>query len=159
MPNTYYPLFVKELGGTAATIGLIGASMSIASAIVQIPGGYIADKYGRKRVIMTMTFTAGIVRIIYIFAPSWHWVYGGAIIAGLTTIYIPALNAIIADSVPKDRRGVAFSVINLIAGASTTPAPLVAGYLFSVYGLMPSMRIAYTLAAAGFILAGFLERD
>jgi MFS family permease len=131
--------------------------MSFASALVQIPGGYIADKYGRKKIIMTMTFIAGLARFIYILAPSWEWILGGAIIVGFATIYSPALNALIADSVSKEKRGIAFSVINLINGASTTPAPLVAGYLFSIYGLMPSMRIAYMVAATGFIISGLLR--
>ncbi|MCW4036783.1 MAG: hypothetical protein NWE75_06285, partial [Candidatus Bathyarchaeota archaeon] len=56
MPSTYYPKYVEALGGTAAIIGLIGASELVARALVQIPGGYLADKYGRKWLIFTMTF-------------------------------------------------------------------------------------------------------
>jgi MFS family permease len=70
LPATYYPLYIEALGGTAATIGLIGAVEAIARGIVQIPGGYLADKYGRKWLIAIMTFVATFSRFFYIFAPT-----------------------------------------------------------------------------------------
>ena len=157
MPATYYPLYVQALGGTAASIGLIGAVEMVARGLVQIPGGYLADKYGRRWLISTMTFMAAIGRIFYVLAPSWEWILLGAVTVGLTNIYGPALNAIVADSVPKERRGMAFSIINLIASVSTTPAPLIAGLLYVQMGLVPSMRLGYGLMMAGFLGAALMR--
>ena len=157
LPATYYPKYVEALGGTAAIIGLIGAIEMIARAFVQIPGGYMADKYGRKWLIFTMTFLAGIARIFYAAAPTWEWILFGAILVGLTGIYQPALHAIIADSVPKDKRGMGFSIIQLIASASTTPAPLLAGILYTRMGLIRSMRLSYVVVVVGFIVASILR--
>lgn len=157
LPQTYYPLYVEALGGTASTIGLIGAVQMIASALVQIPGGYLTDKYGRRWLISTMTFIAAFARLIYAFAPTWSWILAGAVIQGFCTIYQPALNAIVADSLPKEKRGMGFSIINLIASVSTTPAPLLAGYLLTLYGLVPSMRLIYKLVFIGFIAAALLR--
>jgi len=157
MPATYYPLYVQALGGTAASIGLIGAVEMLARGLVQIPGGYLADKYGRKWLISTMTFVAAMARIFYALAPSWEWILLGAVTVGLTNIYGPALNAIVADSVPKERRGMAFSIINLIASVSTTPAPLIAGLLYVQMGLIPSMRLGYGLMIVGFLGAALMR--
>jgi MFS family permease len=157
LPMTYYPLYVLELGGTAAILGIIGALESLSKAFVQIPGGYLADKYGRKWLIASMTLVAGLARIFYVLAPSWHWILVGAIITGFCNIYGPALNAIIADSVPPENRGMGFSLINLIASVSTTPAPLIAGYLFTRMGLLASVRLSYMLVIFGFIVASFLR--
>lgn len=157
LPGTYYPLYVKALGGTASTIGLIGAVENAAVALVQIPGGYLTDKYGRRWLIVSMTFVAAFARLFYAYAPSWEWILVGAVISGFCSIYRPALNAIVADSLPEEKRGMGFSIINLIASVSTTPAPLVAGYLFTLYGLVPSMRLTYRLVFVGFIVAAFLR--
>ncbi|MGD2200685.1 MAG: MFS transporter [Candidatus Bathyarchaeota archaeon] len=157
LPATYYPKYVEALGGTAAIIGLIGSAEMITRALVQIPGGYLTDKYGRRWIIFTMTFFAGISRILYIFAPSWEWILIGAILVGFTSIYQPALHAIIADSVPKERRGMGFSIIQLIASASTTPAPLIAGILYTRMGLVPSVRLSYIVVVVGFLIAAALR--
>ncbi len=157
LPGTYYALYVEALGATATGIGLIGAVNMLAAALVQIPGGFFADKYGRKVLITTMTFIAAFSRLFYVYAPSWEWIMVGSFIAGLCSIYQPALNAIVADSLPKEKRGMGFSLINLISSVSTTPAPLVAGYLFTLYGLVPSMRLIYKLVIFGFIAAGLFR--
>jgi len=157
LPGTYYSLYIEALGATATGIGLVGSAGLIASAIVQIPGGYLTDKYGRKWLISTMTFIAALARIFYVYAPTWEWIIIGSIISGLCGIYQPALNAIVADSLPKEKRGMGFSIINLIASVSTTPAPLFAGYLLSIYGLVPSMRLIYKLVILGFLGAALLR--
>jgi MFS family permease len=157
LPGTYYPLYVEALGATATSIGMIGSIELIAAALMQIPGGYLTDKYGRKWLISTMTFLAAIARIFYVYAPTWEWIALGALIVGVCRIYQPALNAIVADSLPKEKRGMGFSIINLIASVSTTPAPLIAGYLFTLYGLIPSMRLMYKLVIIGFLAAAILR--
>lgn len=157
LPGTYFPLYVKALGGTAASLGVIGAAEMIARGLVQIPGGYIADKYGRKWIIMTMTGLAGLSRIVYIFAPTWEWIVLGAAAMGFTGIYGPALEALIADSLPPERRGMGFGIVRLISSVSTTPSPLIAGLLYLRIGLMPTMRLSYGLAAVGFFAAAALR--
>ncbi|MCK4583310.1 MFS transporter [Candidatus Bathyarchaeota archaeon] len=157
LPGTYYPLYVKALGGTASSIGLIGAIQHVAIALVQIPGGYLTDKYGRRWLIASMTFVAAFARLFYAYAPIWEWIMVGAVISGFCSIYQPALGAIVADSLPKEKRGMGFSIINLITSVSTTPAPLIAGYLFTRYGLVPSMRLTYKMVFMGFIVAAILR--
>lgn len=157
LPGTYFPLYVKALGGTAASLGVIGAAEMIARGLVQIPGGYIADRYGRKWIIMTMTGLAGLSRIVYILAPTWEWIVLGAAVMGFTGIYGPALEALIADSLPPERRGMGFGIVRLIGSVSTTPSPLIAGFLYLRIGLIPTMRLSYGLAAVGFIVAAALR--
>lgn len=157
MPGTYYGLYVEALGGSVAIVGLIGFAQMISQALVQFPGGYLADKYGRKWLISTMTFGVAISYAFYALAPNWQTIMIGAIISNLCLIYSPALNAIIMDSLPSDRRGMGFSIIYLIASVSTTPSPLIAGWLFSKFGLVPSMRFGYTLVVAAFLVAGVVR--
>jgi len=157
MPATYYGLYVKALGGSASIIGLIGSVSMVFRALVQIPGGYLADKYGRRWLISTMTFGIALSHAFYAFAPNWQWIMVGAVAQSLCLIYSPALQAIIADSLPSDRRGMGFSIITLIDGVSTTPSPLIAGWLFQAYGLVPSVRMGYTFVMIAFIIAGVIR--
>ncbi len=154
LPATYYGLYVLGLGATETIIGIIGLSQFLALASMQFPGGYLADKYGRKWLISTMTFGVGLSMVLYAIAPSWHLILVGAVLLGIfNSTYQPALNAMISDSLPPERRGMGFSIISLIAAASTTPSPAVAGLLRANLGLIEGMRVGYGIAVALFMVA------
>ncbi len=125
---------------------------------MQFPGGYLADKFGRKWLISTMTFGVALSFIFYALAPSWHFILIGAVLMNLfNSTYQPALMAMIADSVPSERRGMGFGIITLITSASTTPGPLVAGVLYNNFGLVQGMRIGYGIVVALFLTAAVLR--
>ena len=158
LPATYYGLYVLGLGATETVLGVIGLSQFLALASLQFPGGYLADKYGRKWLISTMTFGVALSYILYAVAPSWHVILIGAILMAIfNSTYQPALSAMISDSLPAERRGMGFSIIMLIASASTTPSPAVAGLLHAQFGLIDGMRIAYGVVVALFLAAAFFR--
>jgi len=157
LPGTYYSLYVLALGGSAFIIGLIGCVSFIALALVQFPGGYLADRFGRRWLVTTMTFVIAFSFVFYAVAPSWHWILLGALINSLCLIYQPALMATVANSLPSERRGMGFSIITLIERTASTPAPALAGLLFLMYGLVSGMRIGYGVMVALFLVAALLR--
>lgn len=158
LPATYYALYVLELGATETILGVIGLFSFLALASMQFPGGYLADKFGRKWLISSMTFGVGLSFVFYAIAPSWHFILIGTILMSLlNSTYQPALMAMIADSVPSERRGMGFGLIMLITSASTTPGPFVAGLLYTQFGLVQGMRIGYGIVVALFLGAAFLR--
>ncbi len=158
LPATYYALYVLELDATKTILGMIGLFSFLALASMQFPGGYLADKFGRKWLISSMTFGVGLSFVFYALAPSWHFILIGAILMGLfNSTYQPALMAMIADSIPSKRRGMGFSIIMLITSASTTPGPIVASVLNNQFGLVQGMRVSYGLVILLFLLAAFLR--
>jgi len=157
LPGTYYSDYVIELGGSATILGLITLVSMLAMASVQFPGGYLADKYGRRWLISTLTFGVAISYIFYAVAPSWHLILIGATIQSLCLLYQPALNAMMADSLPPEKRGMGFSILNLIMSVATTPAPVVALLLVSIYGSVMGMRIAYVIVTVFFLAAAIVR--
>jgi len=158
LPATYFGLYVLGLGATETILGVIGLSQFLALASLQFPGGYLADKYGRKWLISTMTFGVALSFILYAIAPSWPFILVGAVLMAIfNSTYQPALNAMVSDSLPAERRGMGFSIVMLIASASTTPSPAVAGLLRAQFGLINGMRIAYGIVVALFLIAAFFR--
>lgn len=158
LPATYYGLYVLGLGATETILGVIGLSQFLALASLQFPGGYLADKYGRKWLISTMTFGVALSFILYAVAPSWPFILIGAVLMSIfNSTYQPALNAMVSDSLPPERRGMGFSIVMLISMASTTPSPAVAGLLRAYFGLIDGMRIAYGIVVALFLAAAFFR--
>jgi len=100
----------------------------------------------------------GLSMVLYAIAPSWHLILVGAVLLGIfNSTYQPALNAMISDSLPPERRGMGFSIVSLISAASTTPSPAVASLLRANLGLIEGMRIAYGITVALFMAAGFFR--
>jgi len=126
-------------------LGLIGLANWVAMAVVAFPGGYLADKYGRRWLITTMTFIMALSNLLFAFAPTWEFILIGSIIHSLCLIYQPALFAMVQDSLPPERRGMGSSLIQLIHGAFNTPGPIFAGFLLIAFGLVNSMRIIYII--------------
>lgn len=71
IPNTYASLYYLCLGADEFLLSIIGFAGSIAIALVQFPGGYLADKHGRRWLVATMTFGLAFGTFFLIFGPSW----------------------------------------------------------------------------------------
>jgi MFS family permease len=157
IPFTYYSLFVLELGGTPFIIGFIEFVSFLTLASVQFPGGYLADKHGRRNLIVTFTFAIAFANLFCALAPSWHFILLGLVLQNIFLIYQPALQAIIADSIPSEKRGVGFSTIMLVNNAAAVFSPVVAGFLYVQYGLVAGMRIAYLMIVVLYLIAAVVR--
>lgn len=154
MPAPNFQPYVRDaLGGGGLALGLIGFASFIGMASVAFPGGYLADKYGRRRLITTMTFGMALSFLLFAFAPTWHFVLLGSIISSLCLIYQPALFAMFQDSLPPERRGMGSSIVHLINSTFNTPGPVIAGLLFWKFGLEWSMRIIFLIMTALYLAA------
>jgi len=153
MPNPNFQYYVEALGGTEVSLGIIGLANFLGMAIVAFPGGYLADKCGRQKLISVMSFGIALSFLFFALAPTWEFILLGTIASSLCLIYQPALFAMVQDSLPPERRGMGSSLIELIHGTFNTPGPIIAGFLLLQFGLVPSMRIIYFIMTAFFLTA------
>ena len=154
VPNTYYSLFVLGLGGTPFIIGLMQCFSYLALASTQFPGGYLADKHGRKNLVVKMTLAMGLANLFCVLAPSWQFVLAGIMLENIFLgMLVPRLQAIIADSIPAEKRGTGFSMFMLVNNAGAIFSPIVAGFLYLRYGLVLGVRIAYSIVVVMFLIA------
>jgi len=154
MPAPNFQYYVQEvLGGGGLALGLIGLANFLGMAAVAFPGGYLADRHGRRWLISTMTFGLALSFLFFAFAPTWHFILLGATINSLCLIYQPALFAMVQDSLPSERRGMGSSIIQLIHSTFSTPGPMIAGLLLLQFGLEWSMRIIYLIMTALYLAA------
>lgn len=153
LPTPNFQYFVQALGGAELAWGIIGLAGFLGMAAVAFPGGYLADKYGRRWLITTMTFVMALSHLLLALAPTWHFILLGTIVSSLALIYQPALFAIVQDSMHPERRGIGSSIIQLIHSTFSTPSPIIAGLLLLQFGLVSSMRIIYLTMTVLFFIA------
>ena len=157
IPDTYASLFYLHLGANVFLISIMGFAGSIAVALVQFPGGYLADKHGRRWLIISMTFGLGVGTLFFIFAPSWPFILVGLLVQNLCSIYGPALMAMVMDSLPPESRGSGYSFQSVITTLVLLPAPLIAQYLVVTFNFDLGMRIAYTIVAIAYFAIAVLR--
>jgi MFS family permease len=144
------PLYVSAHGGGPVDIALFVAGPMIANTVVQVPAGRLADRIGRKPILIGARLTY-VVFALLLFAdvgPLWllaafrcaQGVSGGA--------YVPALRAAIADVTPVERRGRAYARLQACEMIGLLVGPLLGGTiaLWRVSGIF--------LIAAVAVLAG-----
>ena len=156
MPLTYFSLYVLELGGTPFTVGIIGFTYSLSLMSVQFLGGYFADSYGRRRLVVTMTFALAGSYILYALAPTWKMLLMASIVEGLSLVYVPALRAILADSLPPEKRGLGYS-ISVLVFAPSMVSPFVAAWFVEHTGMLRGMRLIYLVSSTIYFSAAALR--
>jgi MFS family permease len=157
IPATYASLYYLQLGANDFLLAVMGFAGSIAMALVQFPGGYLADKHGRRWLVTTMTFGLAASTLLFIFASSWQFIMIGLIIQNLCAVYGPALMAMVFDSLPPENRGAGFSLQSAITSLVLLPGPLIAQYLVAAYNFELGMRIAYTLVLIAYFSVAVLR--
>jgi MFS family permease len=149
IPNTYFSLYVNALGGTALHIALIGSASTLITAVVMIFGGFFADHYGRRRIIILSSFGIALTYVLYAVASTWEILLVGVIINSALLIHQPALDSLTADSIAPSNRGLGFSLLTLVANLAMIPAPLLAGYLLEQSSGVDGFRLGYAIVVGG----------
>ena len=147
----FLPKYLEALGATAPIIGLFGAAENFLDAIYQYPGGWLADRIGRRRAFMTFVVLAATGYLIYLSSRSWPLVFLGLAFAmAWQSMASPAIFAIIGDSLPPDRRAMGFTVQSILKRVPIVFAPLIGGLLIGKLGLLEGIHtgLVITLALA-----------
>jgi len=145
----FLSLYVLSLGGRYETIGMVMAVGNLAGMILYPLGGYLADYQGRIKVMGYMTYAYALTFLIFVFTSSWEWLAVGMFMQSLVTFYTPAMQALMADSLPPERRGVGFATTMAIPSAVGIASPMIGGWLIETYGIKAAMHGLY---AAGFLV-------
>lgn len=154
IPRPYLSLYVLALGGDAGTVGQVYALSSIAGIFFYPVGGYIADHQGRVKLVGAATYLYAASFLLFVFAWDWTILAFASFLQNLVLFYVPALYALTADSVPKERSGTGFALLLAIPGALGIVGPYIGGYLISIYGLTFALRVCYVIGfIAGIIVA------
>lgn len=141
------------LGPTLAPLVMI--IMSVMYAAAAYPAGIVADKTDRVLVLSIGFALLIIADVVLALAHDASGVIAGAALWGLHVgVTQGLLSALVAAAAPANRRGAAFGVFNLLAGAAALAASLIAGALWNASGPKAAFLAGAAFTAAA--LAGLV---
>jgi len=123
-----------------------------------IPGGYICDTYGRRKIIVVGNYVTALVWFIIALAPNWQFYFAATVLLSLATFWTVAEGVILMDSMPIGKRGLGYALLNTIGGLTGLASPYIGGWIFETYHA-PAMRfVLFSVAAADVIKAMLYTR-
>jgi MFS family permease len=138
----FLPKYLEALGASVPLIGLFGTAEDFLDAVYQYPGGWIADRFGRRNAFFLFLGLACIGYLVYLFGPSWPFVFVGLAFAmAWQSMASPAIFAIIGDALPPEKRAMGFSIQSILKRVPIVIAPLVGGVIITSRGIVAGVRI------------------
>ena len=151
----FLPKYLEALGASTPIIGLFGTAEDFFDAIYQYPGGWIADRLGRRRAFLIFIALASAGYLVYYLASSWPLVFVGLALAmAWQSMASPAIFAIIGDSLPRDRRAMGFTLQSILKRVPIVIAPVIGGAMIASLGIVNGVHagLLITLALAAVTL-------
>jgi MFS family permease len=140
--TTFLPKYLEALGATAPIVGLFGTGQDFFDAVYQYPGGWLSDRYGRRRAFLIFIALASSGYFVYLFSRSWPVVFVGlALSLAWSSMASPAIFAVIGDSLPRERRAMGFTLQSILKRIPTVIAPVLGGALIASRGVLSGVHI------------------
>lgn len=160
----FLPLYVEELGVSGHQSlnmwsGLVFSITFLFSAIAAPFWGSLADRKGRKIMLLRSALGMGIVMVLMGMAQNiWQFLALRALL-GLLGGFIPNANALIATQVPRNRSGWALGTLSTGGVSGALIGPLIGGLLADNYDLRPVFFITAGVLFACFAMTWLYVRE
>ncbi len=153
------PLFVKSLNGSETVIGLIAAISPLAGILFSFPVGLLADRMGKKRLLVVASFVFLLAPPLYLLVHNAFWLIPIRFFHGIATAILgPVASAVIVSAYPRSK-GEKLGLYSSATLIGRTLAPLLGGAIISLMDFRSVYGAAFLLCVPVLVLALVLKRD
>lgn len=151
----FLPLYIRELktntGLSAETLsGLVFSTQAIAMTIASPFWGAVADRYGRKPMVVRAMIGGAVTTFLMGFAHTAEMLIALRILQGLLSGVISASSALVASFTPKEKSGYAMGLLQLASWTGVSIGPLLGGVLSDLFGF----RLTFIITGVLLFLSG-----
>jgi len=141
------PLYAQSFGVGTAMIGLTIAVFGAARLVVNLPAGFLSERYGRRLLLFGGPAVTALGSLLSGLAPDFWWLLGFRFVSGAgSAMYMTGAMILLTDITSDENRGRLMSIYqgSLLAGVSAGPA--VGGFVAEGFGLSAPFFLVAGLA-------------
>ncbi|MBI3912913.1 MAG: MFS transporter [Chloroflexi bacterium] len=156
--NVIWQPFALSLGATVPVLGILaslGGWFGLITNFVQPLGGWIADRIGRKPVMMLAVLVHISAYFLFLAAGLSHLLallFAAVLLLAFASFYMPAASSMIAESAHQEKQASAFSALQVATMLPGIVAPALGGILAARLGYASVFPILIAFEIAAFLL-------
>ena len=148
------PLYLsKELGAQEMQVGMLFTTGAATGAVASILLGKVADRIGRKPLVVTSQLFFAAVMLLYSVISSYVFAFPIHVIEGFAWAMVAvSAPALVADLAGKEKRGEAIGVYNTAWNLGWVIGPFLGGSLAHIYGFRLTFKLSFLMILFGALL-------
>jgi MFS family permease len=154
------PLFARRFesfGSGVEALGISAMAYALTSTVAAPFVGMLADRFGRRPIILLSLSAYVLAFSGYLFAASaWMMILLRGLAGVFTAGLIPAITSSVGDLASENRRAQWIGIVNGGASAGWIVGPLFGGLLYDRFGYLIPFTTAIAMAVGALLLAVFL---
>lgn len=153
----FLPLYVKSLGSSLGLSvellsGLVFSAQAFTMMIASPIWGTLADRYGRKLMVVRASFGGSLLLLLMAFVRSGEQLVVLRAIQGLITGTVAANSALLAAQVPRSKVGYAMGMLQVGLGTGVAFGPIIGGAVADAFGY----AVAFYITSALLFVSGLM---
>ena len=154
------PIYARDFGATGMQLGFLTASFAVARLITTFPGGWLADRTGRKKPIILGLFAYSVVMALYGFSQDTSQLILLRGLQGMASgIVWPVISTMVVEMVPPKDRGKAMGLYEMTHFLGMVIGPGLGGVLAGVFTTAVPFFVCGVLAFLSSILVVFTVQE
>ena len=160
----FLPFYIEDLGATsldaqALWAGVINAGGALVMAISAPLWGIVADRYGRKPMVLRAMFAGSVtIGLMSLATSPWHLLILRFVEGGVTGT-VTASMTLVASTTPKERMGFGLGLMQMAVFSGASIGPLAGGVLADQIGYRTTFVVAGSMLFIGGIIVLTLVRE
>ena len=144
------PSYASSLGASAFLSAIAAGIFALVPALAMTPFGFLSELHGRGRFLISGALASVFASFLYLYSTTAELLVFSRILHGLgNALYIPSLNALVADMSDERKRGEAMGTLQTVLMLGYFAGPLAGGFVSDMYGI----RSAFVLSVLFSLMA------
>ena len=163
--SPFIPYYIQQLGVTdpkevALWAGLAQSGQSLSLAVMAPVWGILADRYGRKMMVMRATFAGAVLMALMGFVTNVQQLVLLRALQGVFTGTVAAATTLVVSVVPKQHSGAALGSLQTAIFLGASLGPFLGGLMGDTLGYQPSFWVTGGLLfLSGVLVLFFVHED